>query len=164
MATTLFNFHPHQFLTPSTGGAAKGYRNERAILSFDPTSNEEATVEAVLPNTYNGGGLTVRIFWMSASATTGNVKWDAQIERNQDDAFDVDGADSFATEQTVTDTTASVAGEHSVATITFTAGAQMDNTVAGELFRLRLIRDAADAADTMNSDDAQVMMVEVRET
>lgn len=148
---------------PTATPARYGKRNKRPILSFQPTTANESGVWTSILKGYGGGGLTVTIVWRSEAAASGNVKWDAFIERNQDDVTDMD-ADSFATEQTVTDTAASVAGEPSYATITFTDGAQMDSLADGEEYRLKIERDQADAADTMNSDDAQITSILVEET
>jgi hypothetical protein len=40
----------------------------------------------------------------------------------------------------------------------------MDSVAVGEYFRLTVTRDSADAADTMNSNDAELIAVYLRET
>jgi hypothetical protein len=118
-----------------------------------------------MPQSYAGTtGVTVRVFWSADGVATGNVKWDGFFEEIADDTFDIDADGFTASPQTVTATTATVDGEVDYASITFTDGAQMDSVAAGDLFRFKLERDAADAADTMNSNDAQVLGVEIQET
>ena len=147
---------------PSSSFAALTRRNNHFLLAYDAASEEACDFSGVLSRRYSGGGLTLTLAWAAASATTGDVKWGAKIERHQDDVDDLD-ADSFATEQVATGTTASLSGELQYTAITFTAGANMDSLAVGEDFRLRISRKAADAADTMTG-DAQLKSLELRET
>lgn len=147
---------------PTANFATPDTRNGHPILDFDDTSDEDAVFSAVLSPDYSGGGLTVEIYWLATSATSGDTVWNAAIERHEDDALDLD-ADSFAAANAVTDTAASASGEISVATITFTDGADMDSLAAGESFRLKITRDANNGSDTM-SGDAELLRVVVRET
>ncbi len=133
------------------------------MLDFDPGATTEfADFIGVMPANYDGGGLTVTIGW-SSDATTGAVKWDGAFKSVTDDADDLDSK-AFASIQTVTATTATAAGEVDYADITFTDGAQMDSVAAGEMFVFRLERDSADAADTMDSNDAELHFVKIAET
>ena len=114
---------------------------------------------AVLPRSYAGGGLTVYLHWMATTAITGNVVWTAEIERCNTDL----DADSFAAAQSVTDTCNGTSGIIEVASIAFTDGAQMDSLAAGEVFRIKVSRDADNGADTLVG-DAELVAVEIRET
>jgi hypothetical protein len=147
---------------PSSSYATLDTRNAHPVLDFDAGSDESAIFAGVLPTTYAGGGLTVDIYWAASSATSGAVKWNAEIERIDASSLDID-ADSFASAQTATTTAAGTSGQVVKTSITFTDGAQMDSLAAGEAFRLRITRDANDAADTMTG-DAEVLRVVVRET
>jgi hypothetical protein len=156
-------FLPQANQPPTTDYATVDLRNNHPVLDFrDSTANEAAVFGGVLSPDYSNGGLTVDIYWLATTATSGNVKWDAEIERHQAETTDLD-ADSFATENTVTDTAVSPTGAVMVATITFTDGADMDSLTAGESFRIRITRDQADGADTM-SGDAELLRCVVRET
>lgn len=133
------------------------------VLDFDPGATTEfADFICVMPRHYGGGGLTITVGW-SSDATTGNVKWDIFLKSVTDDADDLD-TKAFAAANSVTATTATAAGEVDYAAITFTDGADMDSIAAGEMFILRLERDSADAADTMDSNDAELHFIEIKET
>jgi hypothetical protein len=132
------------------------------VLDFDPgATNEFAAFSAVLPEHYGNNGITVTLMW-TANVATGNVKWDVAFKSFTDDA-DVLTSKAYATIQTSTDAAPSVAREVVYTTIAFT-NAQIDGLVAGEYFRLTVERDSADAADTMNSNDAELIAVYLKET
>ncbi|KKK81081.1 hypothetical protein LCGC14_2817040, partial [marine sediment metagenome] len=90
-------------------------------------------------------------------ATSGTVSWNGQFERFDADSLDMD-VDSFAATQSVTDTTAGISGQISVASVTFTI-AQADGILANEGFRLLLWRDTS--GDLVG--DAQIKRVMVRQ-
>ena len=161
MATgdTLF-FTPLANQPPSTLFATLDTRNLHPILAFDAATAWDAVFGGVLAGNYAGGGLTVTIHWTAASATSGDVKWNAAIER-MDTGTDLD-ADSFASVQTTTTTTSATSGAIVTTSITFTNGAQMDSLAAGEAFRLKITRDAAAGGDTMTG-NAEIHRVVVRE-
>jgi hypothetical protein len=148
---------------PDSAAATPDRRNGHDVLNYDAATDESADFELVMPQHYAGTtGVTVVLYWMAATATTGDVVWDVSFERHADDAFDLD-ADGFAAVNSVTDTAASASGELSVPTVTFTDGADMDSWVAGESGRMRITRDANNGSDTM-SGDAQILKCEIRET
>ena len=164
MATgeSLVSFSPIANEPPTSAFATLDFRNVHPILNFDASSNESAIWSAVLPRNYAGGGLTVLIIWAGASATSGNVVWNAQVERLESAGTDTD-ADSFASAQAATGAAQGTSGALTYTTIAFTSGAQMDSLAAGELFRLKVTRDAANGSDTMTG-DANCFGVEVRES
>jgi hypothetical protein len=149
-------------IPPLTSFAALTRRNNHFVAAFDAAAAESLDFADVLDRAYSGGGLTLVIGWMSASATSGAVKWNAQIERHQASTDDLD-ADSLATAQTATSTTAGTSGQLVYTTITFTSGANMDSLAVGEDYRLRITRDATNGADTM-SGDCQLKSLELRES
>jgi len=133
------------------------------VLDFDPGSTEEyAYFAGVMPRHYDGGGVTVTIGW-SSDATSGVCRWAVAFKSVTDDADDLDSK-AFAAPNTVDATTASAAGEVDYAEIAFTDGADMDSVAAGELFFLELSRNSSHANDTMNSNDAELHFIEIRET
>lgn len=158
---TLVTFGPFQNEPPSTNYATLNTRNAHPVLEFDTTTQESAIFSAILPRNYAGGGITVYIHWMAASATTGTIGWDVSFERMSDATTDLD-ADSFASAQTIT--AATVSGTSGIVTVTnvaVTNGANMDNIAVGEAFRIMVRRDVANDNAT---GDAQLLAVELKET
>lgn len=132
------------------------------VLDFDDTTDEHADFICELPRNYAGGGLTC-VLKYAAAAATGNVKLDLAIRRVADDAEDIDTTAHSYDYNTVTATVASAIGEVDYATITFADGADMDSLAVGELFILRVRRDADNVADTLVG-DAMLISIEIRET
>lgn len=154
-------FKPYGSFPPATNMATLDTRNNHPIANFDATTEETLMWEGAIPDNYAGGGLTVKVKWLGATATTGDVVWGSAIER-LDTGTDMD-ADSYATEQTVTSTTNGTSGAPTIASITHSSGANMDSAVAGDEFRIKIARKAAAGGDTMTG-DAQISQVEVYET
>jgi hypothetical protein len=96
-----------------------------------------------------------------SSATSGTIDWDAAWERIGDQQLDID-ADSFAAANSVDNTTVpGTSGLVDIVTITFTDGADMDSVAVGELFRLKITRDATNDDAT---GDAELLALEIKET
>lgn len=146
---------------PAASYASFNVRNNRVVLEFDATAQETVFFTGFMPRSYAGGGITVQLHWMAATATAGTIGWDVSIERVSDSATDLD-SDSFAAAQTVNAVEVNAtSGVPSTGSAAFTNGSQMDNVVAGDLFRLRVRRDVA--TDTA-AGDAQLLGIEVRES
>lgn len=161
---TLFTLKPQDRIGPATDYATFDIRNGHLVLEFDPGATvERADFEGVLPRNYAGGGITVTIGFMVDTATSGNVVWGVAFERHDDESLDLD-SDSLASEGTVTAAAPATTGMVQYCTIAFTNGAAIDSLSVGEHFRLRLRRVSSDAADTVNSNDAQWLFLEARET
>jgi len=157
-------FLPTDNQPPASAYATPDYRNTHPILDFDGTTDEEAVFKSVLPTTYDGGGLTVDTYWSFTSATSGSLRVQAAIERIDVSSLDID-ADSFAAFQSAGGTAPGTSGMVVKATVTFTAGAQMDSLAAGEMFRLKIRRDADGTSGTDDiTTDAELHAVAVRET
>jgi len=82
---------------PAANGAALMARAggstpaERFICyAFDAATIEYIDFKCLLLPHYGGGGLTVRLPWMAASATSGVCRWGAAVRRIEDDAEDID--------------------------------------------------------------------------
>lgn len=150
-------------LTTLTGGASP---TEQILLAnFDSSSVEYWDFSGlVLPRAYAGGGLTLTIRWIAASATSGGVVWGAAIRRDVDDGEDWDTTGhSYDFNDSGTATAPSAVGETSYDNITFTSGADMDSLAAGEGFNLRIRRTVGAGGDDM-SGDARLWTIEIRET
>lgn len=160
---TLVTFAAQDNEPPSANYATPDYRNNHPVLDFDAATDESAVFSDILPQNYGGGGLTVILHWMASTATSGTTRWAVAIERD-DAGTDLD-SDSFATAQTVGTTAPATSGAPVTTSIAFTAGAQMDSLVAGEMFRLKVTRDADGTSGTDDmTGDAELKMVEIRET
>ena len=120
---------------------------------------------AVLPAGYAGGGLTVQTWWAFTSATSGSLRVQAAIERMDVSALDLDETGAFAAFQSAGGTAPGTSGQVISVTVTFTSGAQMDSLAAGELFRLKIRRDADGTSGTDDiTTDAELVAVLVKET
>jgi hypothetical protein len=133
------------------------------VLYFDDTTVEYADLNIRLPANYSGGGLTLSIEWLSASATTGDVVWQAAVRRIADDAEDLDTSQTYDYNLSSAKTTASASGETVKSTITFTSGADMDSWAVDESAILRIARLPTDGGDTMVG-DAGIWSVVINET
>lgn len=159
---TLAIFTPQANQPPATNYAALALRNNHLVLAFDTTTQQTAIFAGVMPRNYSGGGVTVYLRWMAASATSGTGGWDVTFERDADAGDDMD-ADSWATAQTVTAVTVpGTSGVIKVSSVAITAGAAgTDSITVGDGFRIRIRRDVA--SDTA-AGDLHLMDVEVKET
>ena len=159
---TLDWIYPQAAEPPASGYAQIDSRNSIPVIAYDAATNEYVVFASGLPSHYSGGGLTIDVYWMGATATSGNVKWGVSVERDNEGNHDLD-ADNFATEQTNTGTANATSGVVTKTTITVSSGANMDSAVAGDPIRIKLRRLASDVADTMTG-DAHFRAVHVKET
>lgn len=134
-------------------------RNAHVALAFDTTTQETAYFKFIIPQNYAGGGLTLLLWSMAASATSGTIGFGVSIERMNTDL----DADSFASEQGLAAavTVSGTSGITSSQPVACSSGANMDSAVAGEMIRIRVRRDVAN--DTATG-DAQLTGIEIRET
>ena len=158
---TLLEFFPYNNEPPTANYATLSTRNQHPLLEFNDTTNEYAVFTAIMPRAYAGGGLTVYLHYAMASAEAGDIDWDAAFERIGDQQLDIDG-DSFAAVQSVDGTVVpGTTGLVDIVSIAFADGAEMDSIAVGELFRLKVNRDAA--SDTAVG-DAELLGIEIKET
>lgn len=150
---------------PSSNYATVDTRNGAVVLDFDDTTDESAEFSGFMPLHYGGGGVTVTIGWMASDATvaSGTVRWDVAFKSFSDDADDIDSK-AFHTAGSVTSTEASASGELQYADIPFADNAAIDETAAGEYFRLKVTRDANHGSDDTLGQDAEVLFVSIKET
>jgi len=161
---TLCKFFPNDNEPPSSAFATLDTRNVHPTLDFDGATDEEAVFSDVLPRNYAGGGLTVRTFWAFTSATSGSLRVQAAVERMDASSLDID-ADSFASFQSAGGSAPGTSGQIISVDVAFTDGAQMDSVAAGEMFRLKIRRDADGTSGTDDiTTDAELLGVEIRET
>ncbi len=160
---TLLTFHPYINEPPASSYATLDLRNNHPVLDFDKDADESAVFSAVMPQNYAGTtGVTVYIHWSATGVTVNEVIWDVAFERIGTGTQDVD-SDGFAAVNSVTDTAPGTDGDVEVVSIAFTDGADMDSVAVGELFRLKITRDADNGSDDLDA-DAELHAIEIRET
>ena len=148
-------FTPLDAQPPASNFATLDTRNSIAVLEFDAATEESITFVGIMPEAASlGSGLKVRIHWMADTATSGDCRWGVAFERMTTNL----GSDSFDTVAEANGTANGTSGIPTVTEITITT---IDSIVAGDAYRLKVYREAADAADTMTG-DAQLIAVEVR--
>jgi hypothetical protein len=156
LTKTIASFTPRENYPPATNFATLDTRNSVLVLEFDAATEESATFVGVINEAATlPSGLTVRLWWMADTATSGDVRWGVQFERT---GTDID-ADSYDTNAQATSEASGTSGIESVASITITT---VDSLAAGDRFRLRVYRVAADATNDTMTGDAQLVAVEVR--
>lgn len=159
---TILIFNAQSAITPSTNYAYFDLRNNHPIISFIDSTTKTVNFESVIPRYYSSNGLTVNLYWMASTATTGSVVWSVAFERLLAGTDDLD-SDSFATANTVTTATNATSGVLTQSSIAFTNGAQIDSLAAGDVVRLQVSRLGANGSDTL-TDIAQLFMIEIKET
>jgi hypothetical protein len=154
---TLAAFSARDNQPPATAFATLDTRNSIAVLDFDAATDEAAIFSGVIPDYANlASGLKIRLAWMASTATSGNVRWGAQIMRCNTDL----DADSFDTATLATSAANGTSGIVTVAEITATA---IDSLVVGDTFRIKVFRDADDATNDTMTGDAELIAVEVQQ-
>lgn len=163
---TLAYFNALNGEPPASSPSTPARRNGVPVYNFDDTTDESIEFGALMSRNYNGGGVTVTVGWMAATATGGSetISLDVAFKSFTDDADDVD-TKSFASANNANPTAASASGEIQYTTIAFTDGADMDSVAAGEYFRLQVSRDADGTTSTDDLvGDMQLVFVEIKET
>lgn len=154
---TLGWFTPMTSQPPATGFATLDTRNSIAVLDFDAAAVEGTSWVGVIPEGANlSSGITVRIWWMATSATSGNVRWRAKWEKT---GTDMD-ADSY---DTATEATGAANGTSGIETVTSITCTAIDSLAAGDRFRLAIERVGNDATNDTMTDDAELVAVELRQ-
>jgi hypothetical protein len=163
MATgnALAEFTPGHVEMPAANAAAWGARNAQPHLAFDAATNESAVFSGVMPAHYGGGGINVILLWRATSATSGNVRWQVEIERQNDEGLDTD-ADSFATAVEATAAAPATAGMLQYTTVAL-SNSEIDGLLVNERFRIRVTREANDATNDTMTGDAELVSVYIRE-
>jgi hypothetical protein len=153
---TIIRFTPSDNQPPASAFATIDTRNSILVLEFDAATQESAAFIGVVPEGATiTSGLTVRLWWMADTATTGNVRWGVSFERTGTD----NDSDSF---DTVTEATGAANGTSGIETLTSITATAIDSLAAGDRFRLRVARIAADATNDTMTGDAQLVAVELR--
>ena len=153
------NWLPTDASFPASNYATLDTRNTHPVLDFDTTTEETVYFHGVIPDNYDGEGITVDVWWSAESAETNTIGWLVAIEDMDNEGLDIDG-NGFAAEQTITAATVPGTSGHIKSTsVDIADGTAMDSLAAGDLFRISIARNV----DLDNaSGDAELHMVEMR--
>ena len=155
-------FIPYSAEFPDTNFPQLMKSNTRPVLAFDASTDETAYWTFVAPQGLTGT-LTLVITYAMASATSGAVGFQAQIEAISDgDTIDTDATTSFdSVNNSASTTVPGTAGYIDQISITMT---NADSIAAGDYCRLSLNRDADGSAITDSATgDCFVLAVELRD-
>jgi len=149
---------------PSSAFMTLDTRNGYLVLDADDTTDESAIFRFTVPDSYSGGGFTVKVLWSATSATSGTISLDVAFMSVTDDVDDLD-TKVFAAANNANPTTASASGEVDYVSITFTDGADSDGISAGEMAFIKITRDADGTTSTDNLvGDAEIHKILIYET
>lgn len=155
-------FLPNSAEFPSSNFPQLLLSNRRPALAFDAATDETCYWTFVAPQGLTGA-LTLVITYAMASATSGTVGFQAQIEALTDgDAVDTDATTSFdSVNNSASTTVPGTAGYIDQISITLT---NADSIAAADYTRLSLNRDADSSAITDSATgDAFVLALELRD-
>jgi hypothetical protein len=155
-------FLPYAAEFPATNFPALTLVNRRPALAFDASTDEACYWTAVAPQGMTGT-LSIVISYVMASATSGAVGFQAQVEAITDgDATDLDATTSFdSVNNSASTTVPGTAGYIDQISITLT---NADSLAVADYFRLSLNRDADGSAITDSATgDVYVLGVEFRD-
>ena len=136
------------------GGSSDLYH----VAAFDDTTTEYLDFYSVMPNHYDGGGLTCTVIFTHANNSSG-PSWYLGFRRMQDDVDNMTSNHTYVY-NSVAATVPDTVGKIGYADITFTDGADMDSIATGEYFVSRIYRDVA----TGGTGDANLLCVYIKET
>lgn len=133
----------------------------RPVLGFDATADETAYFTGVAPQGLTGA-MTAVLTVAFASATSGAARWQVALEAvTAGDATDLDAAESYDTDNSAGVSAPATAGYIVQVSVTLT---NADSIAAGDLFRLRVRRDADGTSGTDDATgDAYLLAVELRD-
>ena len=152
-------WQPIEASFPATNFATLDLRNRHPVLDFDTTTEETVYFHGVVPDNYNGEGITVEVWWSAETATINTIGWLVAIEDMDDEGLDIDGT-GFASEATITAATVpGTSGQIKSSSVNIADGSAMDSLAAGDLFRVSIARDVDN--DTATG-DAELHMVQMR--
>lgn len=161
---TLCVFLPRGASFPTAVPASLDLRNQKPVLDFDGSVDEEVVFQGVLPANYGAGGITLDAYVTFTSATSGTARLQSDFERGQAGGHDFD-ADAFSgTFQSAGGTANATSGVKTKITIAHT-NAQLGGLLVGEPFRLKIRRDADGTSGTDDIvTDLELHEVVLRET
>lgn len=162
MTTTRYSFGPFSAELPSTNFPQITKVNNRPELLFDAATDEQCFFSFIAPQGITGT-MTLVITFAMASATSGTVGIQAQIEAiTAGDSTDTDATTSFdSVNNSASTTVPGTAGYIGQISITLT---NQDSIAAGDYCRLSINRDADGSAITDSaSGDMALLLAELQD-
>jgi len=153
--STIARFTAVQGEPPASTYATFSTRNSLGVLDYDPATDEAARFRFIIPAGYSVTNVTVVVQW-TTTATSGNAVWQARFWKLT--GSDID-SDSFG--PAVTQTTACSATAGTVVTSTITP-VGLDDATASQEVAMEITRLGSSGSDTINSNDLNLLSVEVR--
>jgi hypothetical protein len=148
VATTRAWLSPLSAEYPASNFATFLYINERPLLRFDAATDQSCRWTLVVPQGFTGT-MTLVISYIMATATSGAVRFQVQVEAVSDgDTLDLDASTSFDTANSNGETVPGTAGHISQLSVTLT---NQDSAAAADMLRIHINRDAD---GTSGTDDA----------
>ncbi len=136
--------------------AAPGIINGAEVRVYDGSTNETTVYEIILPQIYSGLGIDVICHLAMAATTTNTVDIDTAFAKV------TDAVDSYATAVSQDDEAIpGTALDTFKVTSAHTDGAQIDSIAVGDLFRLKITRDAV---SDDNTGEMHLLAIELQET
>jgi len=142
-ATATLNWDDDPAVAEPAAACVAGTNITKGLADFSDAATNAMQMPLMLPADFTGN-IDVLIKWLS-TAITGNVKWQVATICVADAETD---DPAFTAASTVTDTTKGTASQLNDAAIT---ALTITGCAAGELMHLRVLRDPADAADTLGA-------------
>lgn len=158
---TRYAFTPESAHFPSSNFPQLIPVNNRPALAFDAATDETCYWTGVAPQGLTGTMHAV-ISYIMASATTGSVRFQAQVEAiTAADSTDLDSSTSFDTANSNGGTVPGTAGFMQQIDVTLT---NADSLAAADYFRLSINRDADGTSGTDDATgDLYLLSVEFRD-
>jgi len=135
------------------------------VWDFDDTAIEYLDIHGYLFG-YDGGGLTVLHPWTATDTTVTphSAAWGGAFRAIAEGAEDMDASHTYDYNPVV-DEEAGASGQTSIATITFTDGADMDSLADGINFVYRVRRDPTNGSDNLTGDaELWASRIQIKET
>lgn len=146
---------------PASSYALLAVRDVLPVAEFNTGVDWAIYFEGVLPSSYAGGGVTVDVYWMGKTATSGNTIWEVAWERGNEGNIDFDSASWGTVTTSGTSAANGTSGKKSKVSMNI-SHANMGSPSAGDPFRLRVRRMGTNGSDNM-SGYAQLVDVHVKE-
>ncbi len=151
---------------PSSAFAQFDTVNSIGVLNFDGATEEYAVFVGTIPEgaaigtTSGTAALKVRLIWTSTGVSSNNgVVWGAAFDTFSGN--EAVGNGTYSTVSTASGTAPATTGYPITTEITVN-GENHGSLVAGDHYRLRISRVVTNGSDTMNTNDAQLVGVELR--